>query len=90
MFLAKKEKILFLERTLLILKSLLGGWTYLYVGPLGMVIIYTLSASTKIIDVYVKKKWSFLNEEKKNSKIMDTIRTSSACNSLVESYDIYK
>ena len=39
------------------------------VGPLGMVIIYTLSASTKIIDVYVKKKWSFLNEEKKNSKI---------------------
>lgn len=60
------------------------------VGPLGMVIIYTLSASTKIIDVYVKKKWSFLNEEKKNSKIMDTIRTSSACNSLVESYDIYK
>ena len=55
-----------------------------------VVIIYTLSASTKIIDVYVKKKWSFLNEEKKNSKIMDTIRTSSACNSLVESYDIYK
>ena len=60
------------------------------VGPLGMVIIYTLSASTKSLMFMFKKKWSFLNEEKKNSKIMDTIRTSSACNSLVESYDMYK